>query len=108
MTSSPGSMYASATMKMACLHGVIRTLDWSQGMPLSLRETYTFDALADYRALLPTDLPPVFTAKTFSRATGLRGYDLYDALAVFAAVGALEKGDKQGRSQLWRVIGGNQ
>lgn len=33
MTSSPGSMYARAIMKMACLVGVTRTLDALQGTP---------------------------------------------------------------------------
>lgn len=37
MTSSPGSMNASMVMKMACLQGVIRTLDASHGTPLFLR-----------------------------------------------------------------------
>lgn len=33
MTSSPGSMYARAIMNIACLVGVIRTLDALQGTP---------------------------------------------------------------------------
>ncbi len=33
MTSSPGSMYARAVMKIACLVGVTRTFDAPQGTP---------------------------------------------------------------------------
>lgn len=57
----------------------------------------------DYLALFPSGLPSCFTAKEFSRVTHLgRGYNLYDVLAVFCALGMLEKTEKCGRSYLYR------
>lgn len=59
---------------------------------------------ADYFSLLPQGLPDLFVAKDFAAPTKLRGYDLYDALAVFCAVGALSKEGKRGRAVLYRKI----
>lgn len=59
----------------------------------------------DYRALFPAGLPPSFTAKEFSARTRLgTGYNLYDVLAVFCALGVLEKGEKRGRSYVYRQL----
>ena len=49
-------------------------------------------------ALLPAELPEKFFAADFSRLSGLRGFALYDALAVFCALGAIRKGEKEGRA----------
>ena len=75
-------------------------------IPLSLLDTCYLRCRADYAALFPTDarLGGAFTAKTFSRVTRLKGYALYDALAVFEALGVIEKCGKEGRASLYRKI----
>ena len=50
MTSSPGSMYASMVMKMACLHGVTRTLEASHG-------TLLFSRVMSAMAFLSSGMP---------------------------------------------------
>ena len=70
-------------------------------IPTALLEVYRFTGVQDYLALLPADTPQSFTAKEFGKLAHLRGYDLYDALAVFEALGAIEKLGKRGRATLW-------
>lgn len=73
--------------------------------PTDLLGVTVLQARADYLALCPTELPQEFTAKEFARRTRLgTGYTLYDVLAVFCALGALEKGEKRGRSFLYHPI----
>lgn len=73
-------------------------------LPLDLIETCTLATRADYGALLPSGLPQVFTAKIFGKHAKLRGYALYDALAVFEGLGYLAKCGKEGRSTLYTVL----
>lgn len=73
-------------------------------LPTELFDTHFLVTRADYGALLPNDLPKTFTAKVFGKATGLRGYGLYDALAVFEGLGFLAKCGKDGRSTLYTRI----
>ena len=70
-------------------------------IPLALRSVTHLCTRADYGALLPPSLPATFTAKVFAKHTGLRGYTLYDALAVFEGLGFLQKWGKEGRSTLY-------
>lgn len=56
-------------------------------------------------ALLPAELPEKFFAADFSRLSGLRGFALYDALAVFCALGAVCKGEKEGRAFVYYRTG---
>jgi len=58
-------------------------------------------AFAVYLAWFPLDLPERFTAKAFAKHTRLRGYALYDAIAVFQALGALCRVGKEGRATLF-------
>ena len=71
-------------------------------MPLSLIDTVRLRERKDYLAYFPTELPDRFTAKVFQKHTRLRGYALYDALAVFEALGAIERIGKEGRSTLFQ------
>lgn len=75
-------------------------------IPLSLLDTLWLRTKDDYAALFPADerLSLPFTAKTFSRVTHLKGYALYDALAVFEGLGAIEKCGTEGRATLWRKL----
>ena len=70
-------------------------------IPTALRETAVLCERQDYLALLPPELPARFTAKIFGKHTRLRGYDLYDAIAVFEALGAVRRLGKEGRSYVF-------
>ena len=52
MTSSPGSMYASAIMKIACLVGVMRTFEALQGTPSTL---FSISATASLSSGMPVE-----------------------------------------------------
>lgn len=70
-------------------------------IPTKLLEVYRFTCAADYLAQFPADAPAQFTAKEFGKLTHLRGYALYDALAVFEGLGAIEKHGTRGRATVW-------
>lgn len=73
-------------------------------MPLSLFDVCHLKTTEDYAALFPQDplLSTPFTAKSFGKQTGLRGYALYDVLAVFEGLGVIEKCGKEKRAALYR------
>ena len=73
-------------------------------IPTGLLDTAELYGKADYTALLPADLPERFTAKVFAKYTRLRGYDLYSALAVFEALGAVKRLGKEGRSYVFERV----
>lgn len=73
-------------------------------LPLSLLDTAVLRAREDYLAYFPADLPQRFTAKIFSKYTRLRGYDLYNAIAVFEALGVIRRLGKEGRSTLFERV----
>jgi len=52
--------------------------------------------------LLPHDMPDEFTRTQISSLLKLKGRKLYNALALLCAVGAVEKGEKKGRSYAYR------
>ena len=70
-------------------------------IPVKLFEVYRLQSREDYLAHLP-ELPGEFTAKEFGKLTRLRGYDLYNALAFYEGLEALEKCGKRGRAALYR------
>ena len=75
-------------------------------IPIALLDTLWLRTWADYAALFPEGkhLATPFTAKVFAKATGLKGYALYDTLAVFEALGIIEKCGKEGRATTWRRV----
>lgn len=75
-------------------------------MPISLVDTCYLRAREDYAALFPAvpALEVPFTAKVFGKVTRLRGYDLYDALAVFEGLGVIEKCGTEKRAALYRRL----
>ena len=75
-------------------------------MPIALLDTLYLKTRDDYAALFPTDavLDAPFTAKAFSRITHLRGYALYDVLAVFEGRGVIRKCGADGRATLWEKL----
>lgn len=75
-------------------------------MPMALLDTCYLCTPADYASLFPESdtLHVPFTAKRFAKASRLRGYALYDALAVFEALGVIEKCGREGRAALYRKV----
>lgn len=75
-------------------------------LPMSLLDTCYFREKGDFAAAFPTDtrLDGAFTAKAFGKVTRLRGYALYNALAVFEALGVIEKCGREKRAALYRKI----
>ena len=75
-------------------------------IPLSLLDTVVLRDKADYVALFPDDarLDTPFTAGIFGKVSRLVGYALYDALAVFEALGVIEKCGKAGRAALYQKM----
>lgn len=75
-------------------------------IPMSLLDTCYFREKGDYAAAFPADarLEGAFTAKVFGKVTRLRGYALYNALAVFEGLGVIEKCGKEKRAALYRKI----
>ncbi len=71
-------------------------------IPLALRDCVAFCDKTDFLSYFPQELPLQFTAKAFGKHTRLRGYALYDAIAVFEALGALSRIGKEGRSTLFQ------
>ena len=71
-------------------------------IPVKLFEVYRLSAREDYLTYLP-ELPAEFTAKEFGKLTRLGGYDLYNALAVYEGLSAVEKCGKRGRAALYRA-----
>jgi hypothetical protein len=75
-------------------------------MPLSLFNVCHLKTHEDYIALFSENevFQAPFTAKSFGKHTGLRGYALYDTLAVFEYLGVIEKCGKEKRAALYRKI----
>ena len=72
-------------------------------LPRALTEVYRLSTREDFLAIFP-EMPTEFTAKEFGKSTRLRGYDLYDVLAVFEGLGIIEKCGTRGRAALWRKV----
>ena len=70
-------------------------------IPVSLIDEVEFSA-KEVRKMLPDTLGEEFTATEFSKAAGLRGRRAYGALKLLCRVGAAEKGEKKGRSFVYR------
>ena len=72
-------------------------------LPRALLEVYRLSTREDFLAVFP-EMPAEFTAKEFGKSTRLRGYALYDALAVFEGLGIIEKCGTRARATLWRKM----
>ena len=72
-------------------------------LPRALNEVYRLSTREDFLAIFP-ETPAEFTAKEFGKLTRLRGYDLYDVLAVFEGLGIIEKCGKRARATVWKVV----
>ena len=70
-------------------------------IPVSLIDAVGF-AAKSVGELVPDTLAEEFTAPEFSKVMGLRGRKAYSALKLLCLVGAVEKGEKKGRSFVYR------
>lgn len=70
-------------------------------IPVSLINEVEFGA-KEVKNLLPDTLGDEFTATEFSKATGLRGRKAYSALKLMCLICAVEKGEKKGRSFVYK------
>ena len=70
-------------------------------LPLALGESVTLTAPADYRVLLPQDMPAEFSATQFGKAARLQGRKLSGTLKVLLETGILTR-EKAGRTFLYR------
>ena len=70
-------------------------------VPVALVDSYELGSLTDYLALLPQDLPPVFTRKALVAALGKQVRDPDSVLYVMQKIGALKRVGKQGNSFLY-------
>lgn len=71
-------------------------------MPVSLIDEIDIGG-SDLQSLLPEGLAREFTAAEFNKATGLRGRRAYYALKLLCLVGIAEKGEKVGRSYVYKL-----
>ena len=61
-------------------------------------------AARDVRSLFPEGISGEFTSKDFSRLTGFKGRKLYNTITLFCKVGVIERGEKRGRSYIYRTV----
>ena len=71
-------------------------------IPLAIIDDLTVSAREIGKSLLPEGLPEEFTATDLGKITKLRGKKLYGALKVLCAARTIEKGEKKGRSFVYR------
>ena len=70
-------------------------------IPVSLIDEVEF-GIKEVKDLLPDTLGIEFNSGEFSKATGLRGRRAYYALKLLCLAGAIEKGEKKGRSFVYK------
>ena len=58
----------------------------------------------DVPSMLPEGLAREFTRKDFSKLTGFKGRKLYNAITLFCNIGAVQKGEKRGKSLVYRIV----
>lgn len=73
--------------------------------PVKMIDCVTLNTPDDYREyFLPSGLPDSFTAAQYSKNSGIRGIAVYSALSALCALGILEKGERSGRSYLYKRL----
>ena len=73
-------------------------------IPTALLDEELYEYQSDYLKFLPDDLPEEFTAAEYGKRAKLHGYAIYSALKLLEAVGLVEKGEKKGRSYVYRLL----
>ena len=72
-------------------------------IPVSLLRAYIFKGVEDYKLFIPDGLPEVFTTKTYSTLSKIRGRGAYSAVKSLAAIGLFEEAGKLGRAAAYRL-----
>ena len=73
-------------------------------IPTSLLDEELYEYPSDYEKFLPADMPAEFTAAEYGKRVMLHGYAVYSAPKILESVGLLEKGEKRGRSYVYRLL----
>lgn len=71
-------------------------------MPLSLIDEEIFSGAEDYKQFLPDSLGDTFTASEYMKKMKLTSFGMYSALNILCTIGLIEKGEKQGRSYVYK------
>lgn len=71
-------------------------------IPRGEPELVRLQTVEDYRALLPEELPDLFTAAVFQKHTGLKGRKVYSAIHVLEELGVIEAAGKDGRATVYQ------
>ena len=73
-------------------------------VPLALDAMVVLRAAADYRLLLPSDLPQQFTVQEFSKLCRMQQKAAWRSLHVLTVMGVGQKCGKRGRADLYHVL----
>lgn len=73
-------------------------------IPTALLDEELYEYQSDYLKFLPEDMPAEFSAAEYGKRAKLHGYAIYSALKLLEAVGLVEKGEKKGRSYVYRLL----
>lgn len=73
-------------------------------IPTALLDEELYEYQSDYLKFLPEDMPAEFSAAEYGKRAKLHGYAIYSALKLLEAVGLVEKGEKKGRSYIYRLL----
>jgi len=79
--------------------------DRYERLPCKLLGQYTISSPEDVRALIPEELPELFTAAEFGKLTKLRGRDLYRALKALDLLGVTGITGTRGRAAERKLTG---
>ncbi|MCR5594954.1 MAG: hypothetical protein K6G12_03840 [Lachnospiraceae bacterium] len=72
-------------------------------IPIELHDEVILDSLADYRQLIPYDLPGEFTAKDLSDALKIDPYLSRETVKLLYDIGILARTGKNGRAYVYRL-----
>lgn len=72
-------------------------------IPLGITDELDIDCAADYKKLIPQELPDIFTSKELMKALHGSKNFVSRAISVFTFTGAIEKVGKRGREYLYRI-----
>lgn len=73
-------------------------------IPTALLDEELYEYQSDYLKFLPEDMPAEFSAAEYGKRAKLHGYAIYSALKLLETVGLVEKGEKKGRSYVYRLL----
>lgn len=75
----------------------------AERIPVNIGDIIEINTAADYKKLIPPDMPDEFVSSEFKTASGLSQRDAGTALNVLKSVGAVEQIGKRGRAYLYKL-----